>query len=70
MDKVLSMILSKGGLRWGGGGLLVASGGLLLSGYVTPDASQEAQVGGAILAVAGVLLGLVAGKISPKAPSA
>ena len=62
MDKLLSLIVSKGGVRWGGGGLLAAAGAVLLSGVVTPDAGQGEQIVGASLLVGGIVAALLGHK--------
>lgn len=64
MDKLLGLVLSRGGVRWGAGGILAASGAALLSGYVVPDASQEAQIGGAALLVGGIVAAILGPRIA------
>lgn len=66
MDRLLGLVLSRGGVRWGAGGILAASGVALLSGYVTPDASQEAQIGGAALLVGGIVAALLGPRIAAR----
>lgn len=64
MDKILSLVLSKGGLRWGAGGVFAASGVALMSGYVAPDAGGEAQLMGAAALVGGIVLALAGPKVA------